>query len=147
MTPADLDDVLQRVRRPWLRWALRRPLRPLLRLQVRRWARGIGGQLAVDRARQQWHEAMTSPSSTDLDRREADHALRLAIVHSTSDVEETRHALAALLEEDPAAHAPVPAVCSTCGQPMTAPACSLNRELGWSGHTVAGNGGRPAVNR
>jgi hypothetical protein len=37
--------------------------------------------------------------------------------------------------------------CSSCGQRMTAPACSLNRMTGWSGHTVAGNGGRPVVDR
>lgn len=28
--------------------------------------------------------------------------------------------------------------CSTCGQKFSDPPCSLNRELGWSGHTVAG---------
>jgi hypothetical protein len=28
--------------------------------------------------------------------------------------------------------------CSTCGQRFSDPPCSLNRELGWSGHTIAG---------
>jgi len=38
---------------------------------------------------------------------------------------------------------PAPAGCSTCGEPMTAPPCSLNSERDWSGHTVAG-GVQPA---
>jgi hypothetical protein len=33
--------------------------------------------------------------------------------------------------------------CSTCGQRMTAPACSLNPTTRQGFHTVAGNGGRP----
>lgn len=33
--------------------------------------------------------------------------------------------------------------CSTCGQKFSDPPCSLNRELGWSGHTIAGGIGAP----
>lgn len=35
--------------------------------------------------------------------------------------------------------------CSTCGQPMDSPPCSLNREIGWSGHTVSGGACVPEV--
>jgi hypothetical protein len=34
-----------------------------------------------------------------------------------------------------------PKTCSSCNQPMDSPPCSLNRDTGWSGHTVYGGVG------
>lgn len=39
------------------------------------------------------------------------------------------------------AHSPTDPTCSTCGGTFDSPPCSLNRDIGWSGHTVSGGVG------